>query len=286
MRMVNPQRLICDLSQRFFTRRTRLAWLLAVLSLALASCASFDSPYQYTDRSARAERSAQYHRYSVMDDWFWRSRAFDGYYGAAYAGYGVWQDPWLMWTLRSGRYGGFGHWQFDPFYSPWRGIGSRFGWSGFGFGSGWGHGYPYFAYSNYGYRYRYPVRAVNGRGLSAAPYSTYGADRALLLLQQSERRNSPDYGGRSSSGFGSGFPSGSADLRSWPMQNQQNRANLQMETQRRGDQRGLPRMQQQDSGFQQDTSRSRTREASPRSEPSFEREHRHPQGESRQREQD
>ena len=283
MRTAHPQRLISGLTAQIFSRPMKLALLFSVLALALVSCASFDS--QSTDRQARLDRSQQYHRYSVMDDWFWRSRYFDNYYGAAYAGYGVWHDPWLMWTLRSGRYGGFGHWQFDPFYSPWRGIGSRFAWSGFGFGSGWGHGYPYFGPPRYGYGYRYPHRVVNGRGLLAAPNTAESAEQALLLLQQSERRNAPDFGGRPGGGIGGGFPSGSADLRSWPTQSRQDRSIMQLETPRQGDGGGLPSTERSES-FPSELGRSRERSTFERSERSFEPPQRRQESESHRDRQD
>ena len=276
MPTVNSQRLTSELATGIFARPIRLA-VFCVVSLSLVSCTSFDS--QSTDRSARYARSQQHQRYSVMDDWFWRSRFFDHYYSAAYAGYGVWHDPWLMWTLRSGRYGGFGHWQFDPFYSPWRGFGSRFGWSGYGLGSGWGHGYPYFGYSNYGYRY--PVRVVNSRGLAIVPNLTESADRALLLLQQSERRNAPDYG----RGIGSGFPGGSADLRSWPTPSRQDRAILQMEIPRRGD-AGLPSSEDRGPVFPSEMGRGRARDNFEARGSRFEQPRRHQQSESNRSQQD
>ena len=281
MRIVNLQCLISGLALRPLLHPIKRVLLCSVLALALVSCASFDN--QSTDRQAGFVHSQQYQRYSVMDDWFWRSRYFDNYYGAAYAGYGVWSDPWLMWTLRSGRYGGFGHWQFDPFYSPWRGIGSRFAWGGFGFGSGWGHGYPYFALPRYGYRY--PHRVVNGRGLSAAPNTAESAEQALLLLQQSERRNAPDYGDRPRSGFGGSFPDSSSDLRSWPTQSRQDRSILQMETPRRDDGGGLPSTERSAS-FPSDRGRSQERSIFEPRERSFEPPPRRQESESRQDVQD
>ena len=259
-------------------RRLELALLAVIMSAILAGCASFN------DRQAGyngPQHGTQARRYSVMDDWFWRSRYFDSYYSAAYSGYGVWHDPWLMWTLRSGRYGSFGHWQFDPFYSPWRGFGPRFGWGGYGFGSGWGHGYPYFPHSGFygsSYGYRYPVQIRNGRGLSVAPNSAEGADRALELLRQSERRNAPDYGLGPGNGPGNGFPNGPSDARGWPMQSRQDRAILQMETPRRDDgQRdrrndggGLPSTERSDSVFPSDMGRGREADRFDSSESRFE----------------
>ncbi len=264
--------------------RLKLAIVAISITAALAGCASLD---ERQASQTGVERSAQARRYSVMDDWFWRSRYFDSYYDAAYSGYGVWHDPWLMWTLRSGRYGSFGHWQFDPFYSPWRGFGPRFGWGSFGFGSGWGHGYPYYPYSRYygsNYGYRYPVQVRDGRGLAVAANSTESADRALELLRQSERRNAPDYGAVS----GSAFP-GRSDVRNWPMQNRQDRAILQMETPRRddgqssqqNDRGGLPSAERRESVFPSDMGRGRERDVFESSERRFEQSSRHQKIESR-----
>lgn len=269
MRQVNHQPMISTPIKSRFIRALKLAAVSLVFAAALVGCASFERQSgqgQGFESQSRSQRAQQNRRYSVMDDWFWRSRYFDHYYSAAYSGYGIWNDPWLMWTLRSGRYGGFGHWQFDPFYSPWRGFGYGFGSRSYGFGSGWGHGYPYFGYSNYGY----PIRIVNGRGLASVPNSTENADRALLLLRQSERRNAPDYGSGAGNGFGAGFPGGSADWRSWTTPSRQDRAILQMETPRRDD-GGLPRTEQRESAFPSDLGRGRERDTFERSERSFER---------------
>jgi hypothetical protein len=175
-------------------------WLLALALCALAGCASQSATTQ-TDQARRAQeiRVADSHRYHVLDDWYWRSRLFDPYRNAYFAGYGVWGDPWLYWDLR---YGAHGRSLWDPF--------DRFSWdphfrsrfyfsrpySGF-WGAYWGS--PWFDQRFlYGRNTGYRPYQHNDRGLEQAPNSTASADRALELLRQTERRRSIDPGTRPS----------------------------------------------------------------------------------------
>jgi hypothetical protein len=209
-------------SQRF------AAGALLTATLLLGACATSENAGYQSDR--RAVRAVDIARYSVLDDWFWRSRYFDPYYSAFYSGYGVWHDPWVLWSLRTGHYQSPWHWRFDPFYSPWR-FGS-WGYHGGYWQSRWG-GYwggfsPSFGYYGYPPHYRYRSRYGNARhdrGLAPAG-GTDSANRALELLRASEQRRQPDYRAPTT---GNGLPNPSA----WPTPSQEDRSVLQMERPRR-----------------------------------------------------